>query len=548
MLRMPSVFPPFLKSSIPKSEFAVYRALSNNLSDGWLVIYSPRWTKVTKEGRLFSGEADFLVFHPKHGMLLIEVKGGGIKYMPDTNEWFTTNATGDSHPIKDPFQQASGNLRSVVKTLCEQQNLASLPITYGHAIMFTSMRELGTFSHPQNQGGIVATANELPFIEDWIIAVLEGWGGPESDCDLSSGQFGELLKHTFVPALDIPPQLGADIAVERLTFQELSGEQFDLLDGLHAVPNVAVRGGAGTGKTILAMKKALNLALSGVPTLLTCYNKALAKWMKTRLESMLERNNQLWLMKSGMLTVSNLHNYALSKLDLDTQQIDWDTIPSLLKEKMAEAPEEFIRAIIIDEGQDFGADWWEVIQELQVKEGSSLWIFHDPNQSIYQLEDEVAKVPDMVPFELTRNYRNTKSIHNELMPLFEGKALTATGPSGRPPERVQLKTGQSSLEVVTTLVDRLVNQEKVPAHEIAVLTPTRKHSDLFVKEIAGIKTQKSGEVELDKVIVETIFSFKGQERPVIILCEMHKQEYADTRRLRYTAISRASHHLIEIIE
>jgi superfamily I DNA/RNA helicase len=314
------------------------------------------------------------------------------------------------------------------------------------------------------------------------------------------------------------------------------------------VPNVAVRGGAGTGKTILAMKKALNLALSGVPTLLTCYNKALAKWMKTRLESMLDRNNQLWLIKSGMLTVSNLHNYALSKLDVDTQQIDWDTIPSLLKEKMAEAPEEFIRAIIIDEGQDFGADWWEAIQELQVKEDSSLWIFHDPNQSIYQLEDEVAKVPGMVPFELTRNYRNTKSIHNELMPLFEGKALTATGPSGRPPERVQLKAGQSSLEVVTKLVDRLVNQEKVPAHEIAVLTPTRKHSDLFVKEIAGIKTQKSGEVELDKVIVETIFSFKGQERPVIILCEMHKQEYADARRLRYTAISRASHHLIEVIE
>jgi|GEM_PF-2299971 len=548
MAGMPSVFPPFLKTSIPKSEFAVFRALSNNLSDEWLVIYSPRWTKVNKDGRIYSGEADFLVYHPAHGMLLIEVKGGGIKYLPETNEWFTTNASGDSYSIKDPFEQASGNLRSVVKILCDQQELSSLPVTYGHAIMFTSMRDLGDFSHPQNQGGIVATATELPFIEDWIVAVLEGWKGREHDCDLSAAQFGELLQHTFVPALDIPPQLGADIATERLTFQELSGEQFDLLDGLHAVPNVAVRGGAGTGKTILAMKKALNLALSGVPTLLTCYNKALAKWMKTRLESMLERNNQLWLMKSGMLTVSNLHNYALSKLDIDTQRIDWDTIPKLLKSEMADTPEDFIRALIIDEGQDFGADWWDVIRDLQLPDDPILWIFHDPNQSIYQSEDEVAKVPGMVPFELTRNYRNTKSIHNELMPLFEGKALTAIGPSGRTPERIQLKPGQSSLEVVCELIERLVDTEKVPAHEIAILTPTRKHSELFVKQIAGIETQKSGEVELDKIIVETIFSFKGQERPVIILCEMHKQEYADTRRLRYTAISRASHHLIEVIE
>jgi hypothetical protein len=125
------------------------------------------------------------------------------------------------------------------------------------------------------------------------------------------------------------------------------------------------------------MKKALNLALSGVPTLLTCYNKALAKWMKTRLESMLERNNQLWLMKSGMLTVSNLHNYALSKLDIDTQRIDWDTIPKLLKSEMADTPEDFIRALIIDEGQDFGADWWDVIRDLQLPDDPILWIFHD---------------------------------------------------------------------------------------------------------------------------------------------------------------------------
>ncbi|MDP6962973.1 MAG: AAA family ATPase [Planctomycetota bacterium] len=543
---MPSVFPPFLKSSIPKSEFAVYRALRNNLSDDWLVIYSPRWTKVQSDGRLYSCEADFLVFHPNHGMLLIEVKGGGIKYLPEADEWFTTNSAGEENLIKDPFEQAQGNLLSVVKTLRQQQDMATLPVTYGHAIIFTSMRDLSDLSHPQNKGGIVATANELPFIEDWIVAVLDGWKGASAETLKPTAEFAELLKNTFVPALNIQPQLGADIATERLSFQELSHEQFDLLDGLHAVPNVAVRGGAGTGKTILAMKKALNLALSGVPTLLTCYNKALAKWMAARLQTTLDRSNQGWLIKSGMLTISNLHNYAISKLDLDNENLDWDAVPALLKERMVAEPEEFVRAIIIDEGQDFGSEWWQVIRELQVKQDPILWVFYDPNQSIYQSEDEVAKVPDMVPFELTRNFRNTKSIHNELMPLFEGKALTATGPDGRPPEIIKLATGQSTIDVVSEVVKKLVGSEGIPAHEIAILTPTRKHSELFVKEIAGIKTQNSGSIELDKLIVETIFSFKGQERPVIILCEMHKQEYADVRRLRYTAISRASHHLIEI--
>ena len=546
---MATIFPPFLRTSIPKSEFQVYRALSHNLSDDWLIIYSPRWTRLNSKGRMYSGEADFLVYHDKHGFLVIEVKGGGIKYVPDKDEWSSTNRLGESFVIKNPMDQAKGNLWSIVELLCEQQGVEHLSVPFGHAVIFPSLRSLVDVGHPEFNRHVVGTANELPFIGEWLEGVLGFWKSNENNHEHldSVEHFNEVLKTTFVPALELSPQLGADIANERVSFKELSSEQFDLLDGLHAVSRVAIRGGAGTGKTILAMKKALNLSLSGVPTLLTCYNKALATWMSSRLSSMLASTNQSWLLESGMLTISTLHQYALNKLDLDASSLDsWDQIPKLLSSFMDKEKEEFIRAIIVDEGQDFGLDWWRAVEKLKVVEDSYLWVFHDPNQAIYQEFDAVAELKDIVPFELTRNYRNTKAIHNELMPLFEGKALTAIGPAGRPLQRVSLGSGESVLSSLETLINQLVSDEGVPPHEIAILTPTRKNSELFVPSIAGIDVQSSGDIEINKIIVETIFSFKGQERPVVILCEMGKQEHADNRRLRYTALSRASHHVIEI--
>lgn len=545
---MAIIFPPFLKTSIPTSEFQVYRALSHNLSDDWLVIYSPRWTRVNSKGRMYSGEADFLVYNPKHGFLVIEVKGGGIKYCPDKDEWSSENRLGESFVIKNPLDQAKGNLWSIVDLLREQQGVDVLPVPFGHAVLLPSLRSLGDVTHPSFNRHVVGTADELPFIGDWLEEVLGFWRSSTEDVSLDSVQhFEEVLKTTFVPALDLSPQLGADIANERVSFKELSSEQFDLLDGLHAISRVAVRGGAGTGKTILAMKKALNLSLSGVPTLLTCYNKTLAAWMSSRLASMLASTKQSWLLESGMLNISTLHQYALNKLDIEASSLDsWDEIPKLLSLRMNESKEEFVRAIIVDEGQDFGLDWWEAVEKLKVIDDSYLWVFHDPNQAIYQDSDAVSELDNMVPFELTRNYRNTKAIHNELMPLFEGKALTAIGPSGRPPQRVSLAPGEAILSRLEELINQLVSEEGVPPHEIAILTPTRKNSELFVPSIAGIDVQSSGDIVMNKIIVETIFSFKGQERPVVILCEMGKQEHADNRRLRYTALSRASHHVIEI--
>ena len=73
----------------------------------------------------------------------------------------------------------------------------------------------------------------------------------------------------------------APLVASRLADQEarrlvLTKDQMRVLDFLRSHRRAAVSGGAGTGKTVLALEKARRLASEGFKTLLTCYNRQLA--------------------------------------------------------------------------------------------------------------------------------------------------------------------------------------------------------------------------------------------------------------------------------
>jgi len=59
-------------------ERQVFSALRDGLPGDYTVSHSFRWNKRTQSGRVEWGEGDFTIFHPKFGILVIEVKSGGI--------------------------------------------------------------------------------------------------------------------------------------------------------------------------------------------------------------------------------------------------------------------------------------------------------------------------------------------------------------------------------------------------------------------------------------------------------------------------------------
>ena len=67
-------------------EERIYTALSK-LPNEYVVFHSVHWNKAKPSGNIVWGESDFAVFHPCRGLIVIEVKSGGIscKFRPHSH-------------------------------------------------------------------------------------------------------------------------------------------------------------------------------------------------------------------------------------------------------------------------------------------------------------------------------------------------------------------------------------------------------------------------------------------------------------------------------
>ena len=66
------------------AERLLYEAFLEQLDDEYVVFHSVDWVLADRRGRPEQGEADFVVAHPEDGVLVIEVKGGEVRYESDT--------------------------------------------------------------------------------------------------------------------------------------------------------------------------------------------------------------------------------------------------------------------------------------------------------------------------------------------------------------------------------------------------------------------------------------------------------------------------------
>ncbi len=142
------------------------------------------------------------------------------------------------------------------------------------------------------------------------------------------------------------------------------------------------------------------------------------------------------------------------------------------------------------------------------------------------------RLPDEPPYQLTVNCRTTRRIHDQVLHFYrqsEGALPpVAYGPEGRPVEWRTYDGRKASLQqALLSLLHELIEDEHVSASEIAVLTPfSQRTSQLKAESLhpsQEITLRWSAETEgTNQVRLETIYSFKGLERPVVILTEVER--------------------------
>ena len=290
------------------AERTLYRELDQQLSDEYIVLHSVAWLS-RAGGRSHDGEADFLIAHPRYGVLLVEVKGGTIRRDGESGEWTSRDASGVDHVIKDPFEQAMRNAYALGDKLADDPRTAPYRYSIGRAVAFPDVLVDENRLGPEAPRDLIVDSGDLATV---VRALHRAWGASTS---APGDEAIKALIAVLRPPVELSkPGLVGAMRAEQEELIRLTEQQERVLDFIGGHRRVAVAGTAGSGKTLVAMEATRRLARQGFRVLYTCYTKALAAWVQESLHADLGP-------LIGNVTVDNYHDLALPVLQASGGQM-----------------------------------------------------------------------------------------------------------------------------------------------------------------------------------------------------------------------------------
>jgi hypothetical protein len=537
------------------SERVVYEAL-RGLPTGFVVLHSFPWLRPARDlagEPIREGEADFVILHPNHGMLVLEVKGGQPQL--SGRQWLR-----GGKELRDPFEQARRSRYTLLEAVEERtrKRVNRALFTHGDVVVFPHARFPGPL--PLNaEPRIVVDAPEISALPARIEEAFKAWARRETR--LSPAIFTELLE-ALMPKLRLMRHAGAEISAERQRIVQISLDQRATLLGLMENERVLVEGTAGSGKTLLALEFALTLADRGERVLFLCYNRHLSTWLQEQ-----AKHDPRSQRAGARVEIATFHAYARSlakraRVDFDGpdggQQSFWDEDVPLIMEQAIEVlrargqPEVF-DAVVVDEAQDFAPDWWVTIESLsRAGRDGRLYVFLDLNQSLRG----AAKLPprESMPtrFVLTTNCRNTKAIARSGASLARLEVRLLPGsPVGEPPAVRRAPSSASEAGLVLSEVRQLL-QQGVEPKQLALIGPAAhtKGSLASHSAVDGVPLvddaadwRRGG-----GLLVTTARAFKGLEADVVVVYGLSAFGGLFSRTDLYVAWTRARHRLILVCQ
>jgi len=504
-------------------ERKIYSALKASLPKGWYAWHSLRLRR--RENGEF-GEADVGIADPNRpGVLIFEVKGGQIEQRD--GRWYQNGV-----PLEpSPLDQAFSFRRMLIGRFDEKKIKAP---TIGVAVCFPD-----TFFEKQpgqdDLEGLVIGGQDLPYLNTilpdvMIRAVPDPWPVKGPWIQLIHALWGE----TWVPK----PCLGRRIQTEADERARLDREQWERLEEIEENDRMLIRGAAGTGKTLLAVEAALRQAGEGRKVLLFCFTNALGEWLSTTVV-----HPDVTCAAIRPFAASLLHDSAPVTSGADPSDY-WNTVS--LRAAMDGLPPEEDRwdVVIVDEGQDFSSEDWDLVEECARKTGR-LWVFADEAQAFWSDRNIPGRIEKRsFKVRLKRPYRCPPEIQN-LADAYAGHGE---------PDIQLLKEGvrQGVIRVVTSSeqkvgkqvgkeINRLISEGLAP-QDIAVISLRGlgpKENIVYAEELGGHKTVPAAHPNAgSQIICDTFLRFKGLERPAVIVTDLRLVSDLYEKRM-HIAVSRA---------
>lgn len=530
-----------------EGEREVFSLIKTELPNSWSALHS---LGMVTHPRKPWAEIDFVLIGPT-GVYCLEVKGQRVARRD--GQWIFTNRHGEENTHREgPFHQAAGASAALRAYLVRRQpSLAKIAVGYGVVLPDSSLEAEG----PDIERAVLFEATDVERGFDAYIDRLTRYWYPrvkavtgKTPVGLSQQEVQTILA-LLRPDFDGIPSLRAQAGVVTRELLRLTAEQYRVLDGLAENPRVFVRGGAGTGKTLLAIEEARRQSKLGHRVLFCCFNKNLAHFVRDEI--------------GDSVTCTTLHSLMASLVAAEHLEADLPAAsksdlfsifyPELALRILRSAGRRRFDVLIVDESQDLlRDDYLDVLSELVVDGlANGQWrMFFDPLQNIYQgtATSSLTRIHKLNPthYQLTMNCRNTAPIATTTGLLADvdlGETLVAEGPE----TRIIWYSGQPEQSaVLKTEIDRLV-AGGIDVADIVLLSP-RAYDSSAARTLAGYRITESTQPRHGSIRFSSVGGFKGLEATAVVLTDVERLNTSDAHSTLYVGTSRACVFLSVLID
>ncbi|SDG35413.1 NERD domain-containing protein [Klenkia brasiliensis] len=508
-----------------KAEELFANTLREQLPDDAVMICNQRFTD-----RGADREADVIVAWPGHGVAVLEVKGGSVS-LRDGRWWQTGGRSKAIHPVEQALK-CKYALRDYLYA-APRWSRGNPRLVHLVALPTTTLP--GGFVAPDAPRWALIDKTELSEAAGRIASALrQAENQPEPPTADDVELLVDCLVGTLIPQADLVAQLGErEAAVELLT-----RDQARLLDFLESHDRVEIRGGAGSGKTWLAVEKARRLTAEGKRVALLCYSRGLAEFLRRRVTTMLNpRHRPAYVGEFHELGIA----WGAERGDDDNSPYWEQELPRQMVARASQLPDaELFDAVVIDEAQDFDQSWWPaVLAALRDPENGCLYVFSDEGQRVFMRQGQ-SPVP-LESYDLVQNLRNTKQIGGTFSSLAKAQ-MKLLGGDGVPVQFVPCAT-DDALQVADDVAVGLLDVGW-PSESVALLTTYRRHPVQVERQAAGQDAYWASYWDDEDLFYGHVLGFKGLERPAVVLAINGFRDEARAREMLYVGLSRARDLLV----
>jgi hypothetical protein len=513
-----------------RPELETLRYLADALPAAYTVFHGVHWSREYR-GHTVYGEIDFAVVNRAGWVLLIEQKNGPLL---ETDAGLAKAYPGGTvKPVGDQVRRSLEGVREKFKAV--HAGHANLHLDY---LVYCPDHRMVRLNAATLDASRVVDASERGRLAERIAEQL----GPGT---AAADGWVEKVEDFFAQTFEVRVDIHAQVSAHERQFTRLGSGLARTLAGFEMDPlRLRVRATAGSGKTFVAHAFFEKAVAKGRRPLLVCFNRPLAERLKA-LVGQAGRVSTFYGLCDAFLADRG------RKLDFDQMKTDcefWRRVADMVTAETVPDTWRF-DCLIVDEGQDFEQEWFEILRLFLRDDADVLWL-EDPDQNL--LGKPSVRLDGFVRFGTRVNHRTPASvarfIQRTLPVAFEcGSDLPGLGVTVTPYER-----SEDQPRLLGKIVDGLLEQG-FRYGNIAVVTMRSGQRSVFSgRDRAGRHDLRrfTGEYDLfgnqvstpGRLLFDSVNRFKGQQAAAVVLVDIdpdHTALEAEQRRL-FCGMTRAT--------